>query len=464
MTSQNSSEPNFASSGTGSVSGSGSISSSQNENASPLWNYVTKLEKKGAIGGTWNFRCNICGESRSGNYTRVKAHLLQISGGGVAICKKVNQSQKSEMMKLLEEWEKKKREGASREVPLPSQSQTGVAVESSSKKRKSNISPISKSFNMNVRAQLDEEIARMFYTGGLPFNLARNPHYQRAFTFAATHDIAGYVPPGYNKLRTSLLLQEKNNVDKLLRPIKATWQEKGVTIVCDGWSDPTRKPLINFMATSGSGPMFLKAVNCFGEVKDKFFIANLMKEVIDEVGHQNVMQIITDNASNCKGAGEIIESMYPHIYWTPCVVHTLNLALKNICSAKKIEGNEETYDLCNWITEIHGDAVQIKNFIMNHNMRLVIFQRYSPLKLLSVADTRFASIIVMLKRFKLIKRALQAMVISDEWASYREDDMGKANFVKEKLVSDDWWDKVAYIIDFTMPIYDMLRAIKVSSL
>ncbi|KAK8579694.1 hypothetical protein V6N12_070005 [Hibiscus sabdariffa] len=341
------------------------------------------------------------------------------------------------MMKLLEEWEKKKKEGASREVPLPCQSQTGIAIESSSKKRKSNISPIAKSFNMNVRAQLDEEIAKMFYTDGLPFNFARNPHYQRAFTFAATHDIAGYVPPGYNKLRTSLLLQEKNNVDKLLQPIKATWQEKGVTIVCDGWSDPTRKPLINFMATSGNGPMFLKAVNCFGDVKDKFFIANLMKEVIDEVGHQNVVQIITDNASNCKGAGEIIESMYPHIYWTPCVVHTLNLALKNICSAKNIEGNEETYDLCNWITEIHGDAIRIKNFIMNHNMRLVIFQRYSPLKLLSVADTRFASIIVMLKRFKLIKRALQAMVISDEWASYKEDDTGKANFVKEKLVSDD---------------------------
>ncbi|KAK8484722.1 hypothetical protein V6N11_014471 [Hibiscus sabdariffa] len=282
----------------------------------------------------------ICGETRSGSYTRVKAHLLQISGGGVAICKKVTQSQKFEMMKLLEEWEKKKREGSSREVPLTSQSQTGVAVKSSSKKRKSNIAPISKSFNMNVSAQLDEEIARIFYTDGLPFNLPGNPHYQRAFTFAATHDIAGYVPPGYNKLRTSLLLQEKNNVDKLLRPIKATWQEKGMTIVCDGWSDPTRKPLINFMATSGSGPMFLKAVNCFGEVKDKFFIANLMKEVIDEVGHQNVVQIITNNASNCKGAGEIIESMYPHIYWTPCVVHTLNLALKNICSAKNIEGNE----------------------------------------------------------------------------------------------------------------------------
>ncbi|KAK8549070.1 hypothetical protein V6N12_061968 [Hibiscus sabdariffa] len=211
------------------------------------------------------------------------------------------------------------------------------------------------------------------------------------------------------------------------------------------------------MTTSGNGHMFLKIVNYFGGVKDKFSIANLMKEVIDEVCHQNVVQIIIDNASNCKGAREIIESMYHHIYWTPCVVHALNLALKNICSAKNIEENEETYDLCNWITEIHEDALQIKNFVMNHNMRLVIFQRYSHLKLFTVIDTRFALFIAMLKRFNLIKRALQAMVISDEWASYREDDTRKANFLKKKLLSDDWWVKVAYIIDFRMSIYDMLR-------
>lgn len=225
----------------------------------------------------------------------------------------------------------------------------------------------------------------------------------------------------------------------------------------DGWSDPTRKPLINFMATSGNGPMFLKAVNCFGETKTAFFISDLMKEVINEVGHQNVVQIVTDNAANCKAAGELIESMFPHIYWTPCVVHTLNLALKNICAAKNVDGNEETYGECSWITEVHGDALQIKNFIMNHNMRLAIFNRFSSLKLLSVADTRFASIIVMLRRLKLIKRGLQAMVISEEWSSYRDDDIGKANFVKEKIVNDDWWEKVSYIIDFTRPVYDMIR-------
>jgi len=58
---------------------------------------------------------------------------------------------------------------------------------------------------------------------------------------------------------------------------------------------------------------------------------------------------------------------------------------------------------------------------MNQNMRLSIFSKFSPIKLLSVADTRFASIIVMLKRLKLIKRGLQAMIISEEWSTYKED-------------------------------------------
>lgn len=179
-------------------------------------------------------------------------------------------------------------------------------------------------------------------------------------------NLGGYVPPGYNKLRTTLLQQEKTHVMRLLEPIKSTWWEKGITIVSDGWSDPHRRHLINILAASGSNPMFIKAVDCSGEVKDKHFIAKLMREVIDEVGHEKVVQVITDNAANCKAAGEIIAGMFPHIYWTLCVVHTLNLALKSICAAKNVQSNQETYELCNWITVVHDDVMQINIFIMNH--------------------------------------------------------------------------------------------------
>ncbi|GJX05480.1 hAT dimerization domain, ribonuclease H-like domain protein [Tanacetum coccineum] len=151
------------------------------------------------------------------------------------------------MMKRAEEaYEKKKAESNAKEVALPCEAGVGF------KKRKGSSTPIERAFGVEIRDQLDQEIARMFYTGGLPFNLARNPHYLRAFQFAAANKIDGYVPPGYNKLRTTLLQKEKENVHRQLEPLRSTWKEKGVSIVSDGWSDPTRKPLINFMATSGS--------------------------------------------------------------------------------------------------------------------------------------------------------------------------------------------------------------------
>ncbi|KAJ1440769.1 Zinc finger, BED-type [Sesbania bispinosa] len=83
--------------------------------------------------------------------------------------------------------------------------------------------------------------------------------------------------------------------------------------------------------------------------------------------------------------------------------------------------NEARDHLSCEITSIADDAFFIKNFIMNHSMRLAMFNQFVHLKLLAVAETRFASIIIMLKRMRTIKH-------------------------------------VDYVLNFTSPIYDMLRS------
>ena len=134
----------------------------------------------------------------------------------------------------------------------------------------------------------------------MSFNFARNPYYARVFKSAS--QLPGYVPLGYNALRTTLLHKEKSNIENLLEPIKKTWNEKGVSICSDGWSDAQRIPLINIMVVSESGPMFLKAINCEGETKDKHFIADLLINTIQEIGPQKVVQVITDNVAAYKAA------------------------------------------------------------------------------------------------------------------------------------------------------------------
>ena len=54
----------------------------------------------------------------------------------------------------------------------------------------------------------------------------------------------------------------------MLETIKASSPTSGVSIVSNGWTDPTQHPLINFMVSSLNGPVFLKEVDALGQYKD----------------------------------------------------------------------------------------------------------------------------------------------------------------------------------------------------
>lgn len=49
------------------------------------------------------------------------------------------------------------------------------------------------------------------------------------------------------------------------------------------------------------------------------------------------------------------------------------------------------------------------------------------------------------------------LVNSEEWDSYHEDDVGKAQHINEIILNDIFWVKIDRILSFTNPIYDMLR-------
>jgi hypothetical protein len=81
----------------------------------------------------------------------------------------------------------------------------------------------------------------------------------------------------------------------------------GVSVVSDGWKNMKNKPLINVMASNSRGSMFLYAEDFSGEVKTGEAIAQFLLQAIEEIGPSNVLQVITDNASNCKVAGREIQ-------------------------------------------------------------------------------------------------------------------------------------------------------------
>ena len=89
--------------------------------------------------------------------------------------------------------------------------------------------------------------------------------------------------------------------------IREKWKIVGYTIVSDGWSDTKNIPIINVMATSAYGTVFLKSVDTSGECKSREYIFKILKDVILHIGPSNVVQVCMGNATNCVAAGRMIE-------------------------------------------------------------------------------------------------------------------------------------------------------------
>jgi hypothetical protein len=55
-------------------------------------------------------------------------------------------------------------------------------------------------------------------------------------------------------------------------------------------------------------------VDGLGQYKDATYMGELFIKVIEDVGVDSCVQIITDNAPICKVAGIIVEAKYPQIF------------------------------------------------------------------------------------------------------------------------------------------------------
>eukprot|EP00253_Pinus_taeda_P030301 PITA_30301 len=147
----------------------------------------------------------------------------------------------------------------------------------------------------------------------------------------------------------------------------------------------------------------------------------------------------------CRATSLTIESKYHHIFWTPCVVHSLNILLSKM--GKQIE----------WIQVIFEEAKEIQAFITSHHMSQGIYREFAKLEPLKIVETRFASHIIVLKRLMQVKDALQSMVCSSLWNQWRQSQSDRAQALKQLVVDDEWWDRVEYLLAFTKPIVDLLR-------
>ncbi|XP_031111994.1 uncharacterized protein LOC116015966 [Ipomoea triloba] len=153
-----------------------------------------------------------------------------------------------------------------------------------------------------LRKQVCLDIRRFFYENAIPFNVARSPSFVSILRLVGAYG-RGFKYPSMYKLRTWILKEEFKTTEGFVNEIKSTWPLTGVSIMFDGWQDVRHRSLINFLVNNPSGKIFLKCVDASEHVKDAKLLFQLLDEVVEEVGEELVVQVITNNASNYRATG-----------------------------------------------------------------------------------------------------------------------------------------------------------------
>ena len=69
-------------------------------------------------------------------------------------------------------------------------------------------------------------------------------------------------------------------------------------------------PIVNFLAYSPRGTIFLKSVDTLGLRKDKETLLEMFDEVVKEVGQENILQFVSDNKAAFKAVGKALQQRY----------------------------------------------------------------------------------------------------------------------------------------------------------
>ncbi|KAG5542347.1 hypothetical protein RHGRI_022029 [Rhododendron griersonianum] len=258
----------------------------------------------------------------------------------------------------------------------------------------------------------------------------------------------GYQPPSQYKLREPLLKAEVERTKKCLKKQEQEWASTGCSIMTDAWSDRKRRSIMNLCVNCKEWTTFLSSKETSDESHTGEYIFNYVDKCIEEVGPKNVVQVVTDNASNNMAAAKLLKVKRPNIFWSSCATHTINLMFEGIGKLSKFKGVIEK-------------AKAFTIFIYAHHTTLALMRKATKKRdIVRPGVTRFATSFLTLQSLAEKKEALKVMVISDEWGKSKwgpSSTKGKTPYAT--VLSISFWNGVSLCLKVFAPLVKVLRLV-----
>lgn len=143
----------------------------------------------------------------------------------------------------------------------------------------------------------------------------------------------------------------------------------------------------------------------------------------------------------------MLEATRPHLYWTPCAAHCIDLMLEDIGKIPKVRNSLKS-------------AIFMNGYIYNHVGIVNMMRRFTNQRNLHrPAITRFATSFITLAQMHKQKNNLRKMITSPEWnnTKWSKDPAGKR--LTSIILQERFWRNIVYALKLTGPLVKVLRMV-----
>nr|KAJ0224558.1 hypothetical protein LSAT_V11C100038430 [Lactuca sativa] len=195
--------------------------------------------------------------------------------------------------------------------------------------------------------------------------------------------------------------------------------------------------------------IFLASIDTSNIIRTKEQVFAMLDDFVEKIGEENVVHVVTDNATNYKAAGEMLMKKRKKVFCKPCAAYCIDLMLEDF--EKKIE---ELFLI-----------FLITTFIYNKSRLISVLKEFTKGKeLLRPGASRFATSYLTLGGLFELKGALISMFESEKWLStnYARIDAGKN---VEDIIMDNqgFWPSVVTCLKAASPLMKVLRLVDLDS-
>ena len=158
-------------------------------------------------------------------------------------------------------------------------------------------------YKKEARERACSLISRWMYNATIPFNAVTFPSFQPIIEAIGQYGV-GMKGPSIYEVKVTHLKKELELTKDSMKDYEMEWKRNGCSIMSDGWTDRKGRTLVNFLVNCSKGTMFMESINASSMIKTGEKMFKLLEKWVDQVGEENVVQVITDSHSSYKMAGD----------------------------------------------------------------------------------------------------------------------------------------------------------------